>query len=288
MQNVFSLNNSERNCHLFFSKKVSLKYLVTLIRNGKILMSAMFCAYLFSCSPVKNQVYFENLKKDTTLRNVVSGDYEIKIQKSDLLGITVASLSPDVAFYNASQGSSGSSGAAGASSSAGGSSAGYMVDKDGNINFVKIGVLRAEGKTRKELKDTLEKALIPYLKDAIVSVSFLNRHVTMLGAISRQVPLNADNTTLLDALADGGDIGEKGRIDNVLVIREKGNDKQFKRLTLKDNSIFYSPFFYLQPNDIIYVEPRVVKAPLTGTLIISYVATGLSLIFLLINNVFKL
>ena len=226
----------------------------------------------FSCSTTKQPVYFQNLKNDTTLHNIVTPSYELKIQKNDLLGITVASLSPDVAFYNSQQGGAGTN------------SAGYPVDENGNITFVKLGTLHVEGITRKALKDTLEKALIPYLKDVVVTVSFLNRHVTMMGGISPQVlPLANDNMTILDALAASGDISEKGRIDNVLIIRDKGDAKEFKRLNLGDNSIFYSPYFYLQPNDIVYVEPAKIKTKLTAPQLISYITAGMSLIFLILN-----
>ena len=141
--------------------------------------------------------------------------------------------------------------------------------------------------TRKELKDTLEKSLIPYLKDAVVSVGFLNRHVTLLGGIGAQViPLANDNMTILDALAMGGDIGEKGRSDNILVIREKDDNKEFKRLNLTDNSIFYSPYFYLQPNDIVYVEPEKIKVSKTAQ-IISYVTTGITFLIFILNQLLK-
>jgi polysaccharide export outer membrane protein len=232
------------------------------------LVMIVFCT---SCSSTKPQVYFQNLPRDTTLRNLVSKNYEPIIQKNDLLGITVASMSPDIAFYNAPQNSIGPLN-------------GYLVDENGNIQFIKIGTLHVEGMTRKELKNLLEKDLVPYLKDAAVSVGFLNRHVTMMGAVSPQVlPMPGDNMTILDALAASGDIGEKGRIDNVLVIREKDNTKEFKRLNLKDNSIFYSPYFYLQPNDIVYVEPRKVKANNTIQ-IISYLTTGITFIIFIMDR----
>ncbi len=285
MQNLQPPNISQKKSN-FYSKTVVKIDLSNATHHFKIVVSAIFCSYMLSCAPVKNQVYFENLKKDTTLRNVISKDYDIKIQKNDILGISVASLSPDVAFYNASQATA-SAASGGNAAPAASSGTSYNVDKDGNINFIKLGTLHVEGKTRKEVKDTLERGLIPYLKDVVVSVSFLNRHVTMLGAISSQVPLVADNMTLLDALAAGGDIGEKGKIDNILVIREKDNDKVFKRISLKDNSIFYSPYFYLQPDDIIYIEPKVVKAPISTAQIISYVTAGISLVFLILNNFFK-
>ena len=229
-----------------------------------------------SCSPAKKNVYFRNLQRDTTLRNVVTPTFELKIQKDDVLGISVASLSPDVAFYNAASGSS----AGGATSPSG-----YSIDTNGNINFVKLGWVHALGLTRKELKDTLEKALVPYLRDVVVTVSFLNRHVTMLGAVSPQVlPMAGDNMTILDALAKSGDIGEKGKMDNVLVIRDENNNKVFKRLDLLKDSIFYSSYYYLQPNDIVYVEPQRIKTRLTVLQVFSYITTGLSLIFLLVNT----
>ena len=241
---------------------------------GNVIFFCLFFFIFSSCTSTKNSTYFQNLQKDTTLRNLVSKNYEPTIQKNDLLGITVASLSPDNAFYNAPQNTIGPLN-------------GYLVDENGNIPFVKIGILHVEGLTRKELKDTLEKNLIPYLKDAVVSVSFLNRHVTMLGGIGSQViPLANDNMTILDALAAGGDIGEKGRSDNILVIREKDDNKEFKRLNLTDNSIFYSPYFYLQPNDIVYVEPVKIKANNTAQ-IISYVTTGITFLIFILNQLLK-
>ena len=240
------------------------------LRNIIVFFSPVFI-FFCSCTSTKNTVYFQNLQKDTTLRNLATKNYEPVIQKNDLLGIAVASLSPDNAFYNAPQNTFGPLN-------------GYLVDENGNIPFVKIGILHVEGMTRKELKDTLEKNLIPYLKDAVISVSFLNRHVTMLGGINSQVlPLIGDNVTILDALASSGDIGEKGRIDNVLVIREKEDNKEFKRLNLNDNSIFYSPYFYLQPNDIVYVEPKKIRANKT-TQIVTYITAGITFIIFILDR----
>ena len=231
---------------------------------------------LHSCSTSKKTIYFQDLPKDTTLNHLVTKDFEPKIQKGDLLGIIVASLSPEnTLLYNAPPNTQGIV-------------SGYLVDENGNISYLKLGIIHAEGMTRKELKDTLEKALIPYLSQTVVSVGFLNRHVTMMGAVSSQVlPMPNDNMTLLDALAASGDIADKGRTDNILVIREKGNSKEFKRLNLTDKSIFYSPYFYLQPNDIVYVEP--VKRKQDNTLrIISYATSGISILIFLLDRIFKI
>jgi polysaccharide export outer membrane protein len=110
----------------------------------------------------------------------------------------------------------------------------------------------------------------------------------MMGAVAPQVlPMPAGNMTILDALASSGDIGEKGRIDNVLVIRDTAeNAKEFKRLDLRDNSIFYSPYFYLQPDDIIYVEPKQIKVNKT-TQLISYVTAGITFLIFIFDRIIK-
>lgn len=283
MQNskkTFSHNEKiiEPKLNNYFQEVCSSKYSLynfKAIKTTARLSCLMLVIFFSSCGTTRQQVYFQNLQKDTTLRNIVTPDYDLKIQKNDMLGITVASLSPDIALYNAPQNTMGTF-------------SGYKVDQNGNIAFIKLGCLHVEGMTRKQLKDSLQSALVPYLKEAVVSVAFLNRHVTILGAVgSKVLPIPEDNLTLLDALASSGDIGEKGRIDNILLIRDTGSAKVFKRLSLKDNSVFYSPYYYLQPNDIVYVEPSKIKTPLTAPQIITYITTGISLIFLVLNT-FKL
>ena len=260
----------------FFKINKASCYKFRLKAYGMQWVSVLFLALvLSSCNSSKKTVYFQDLPKDTTLRNLVNKNFEPKIRKGDLLSITVASLSPEnTAIYNAPPNVTGGL-------------TGYSVDENGNIAFIKLGSLHAEGMTRKELKALLEKQLAPYLKEPVVAVGFLNRHVTMMGAVSPQVlPMTTDNMTILDALASSGDIGVKGRTDNILIIREKDDGKEFKRINLTDNSIFFSSYFYLQPNDIVYVEPLKVKEEKV-TRIISYVSTGLSLVFLILSRFVK-
>ncbi|HEY9362361.1 MAG TPA: polysaccharide biosynthesis/export family protein [Chitinophagaceae bacterium] len=240
-------------------------------------VAAIFTIFLLSsCSSTKKVIYFQDLQNDTTLTNLVSKNFDNKIQKGDLLSITVASLSPEnTAIFNVPQNSVGTL-------------TGYLVDETGSIQFVKLGNLQVAGLTRKELKAKLEKDLSPYLTQTIVTVGFLNHHVTMMGAVSPQVlPMITDNMTILDALASSGDIGEKGRMDNILVIREKDNAKEFKRVSLTDKSIFYSPYFYLQPNDIVYVEPVKEKTKTSVPQIISYVTTGFTFLIFILDRIIK-
>ena len=233
-------------------------------------------ASVTSCSTAKQTTYFQDLPNDTVLTNLATKDFETKIQTGDLLTITVASLSPEnTQIYNAPQNSVGDK-------------AGYLVDENGNIPFVKLGDLHVAGMTKKQLKTKLEKELQPYLQQNVVSVSIVNRHITLMGAISPQIlPMTSEKMTILDALASSGDIGFKGKTDNVLVIRETKDGKEFKRLNLTDKSIFYSPYFYMQPNDIVYVEPvkeKVVSTPQ----IISWVTTGITFTILIIDRISRI
>jgi polysaccharide export outer membrane protein len=256
---------------IFHSFRAKLRFLPSITGIGLLLLALT----ISSCTNTKNTAYFQNIPKDTTLNNLVSRNFEPKIRVGDMLGITVSSLSPEnTAIYNAPQ-------------NAEGTLLGYEVDSSGNIEFIKLGTLHVAGMTRKELKEKLQKDLAPYLAQCVVAVGFLNRHVTMMGAVSPQIlPLPNDKMTILEALAASGDIGDKGKADNVLVIRDKGNSKEFKRLNLTDESVFYSPYFYLQPDDIVYVEPVKKKAENT-TRIIGYVTSGLSLLIFIIDRIIK-
>ncbi len=93
--------------------------------------------------------------------------------------------------------------------------------------------------------------------------------------------------TLLDAISLSGELTQTSRKTNILVIRDTGADKQFKRLNLNNSSIFYSPFYYLRPDDIVYVEgdPEKIKGPGKTTQIITYITTGISLIFLILSRI---
>lgn len=227
-----------------------------------------------ACTPSRKYILFQDIPNDTTLTNLVSKNWEPLIQKGDVLTITVASLSPEnTVLYNVPP-----------NVIAG--KPGYLVDEMGTIEFVKLGHIQVDGLTIKQLKDLLEKKLQPYLSQNIVSIGFQNRHITLIGASSPKIiPLEDNNMTILDALAVGGN-SEDMSTDNILVIRENGKDRNFKRINLTDKSVFYSPYFYLQPNDIIYIESNPKKAANTIQ-IISYVTTGITFIIFLMDRVFR-
>lgn len=97
-----------------------------------------------------------------------------------------------------------------------------------------------------------------YIKDPIISIEFLNFKYTVLGAVGRNgtFSVDGDRVTLLEAIANAGDLTSKARIDRVAVIREVGNERQMFMHDLRSTDVFESPCFYLQQNDIVYVEPK--------------------------------
>lgn len=219
---------------------------------GILLFAAIL---LHSCSVIKqqpNSYYFKNLQKDTLIPSAYLRNVEIKIRKYDRLGINIASSSREEdAIYNAPAGlpASGS----GAVSTSGG----YAVDNAGNIQLHKIGVIHAEGMTRKELKDRIQKELLPYLKDPIVSVQYLNHTVTIIGEakVPKVISLTEDRVSLPEVLAVAGDITENADKTNLLIIRENENGKEAKRINMEDKAILNSPWYYLQPDDVVYISP---------------------------------
>ena len=209
-----------------------------------------FVCLLASCAPSKSSYYFKTLQKDTTLTGLVNKDLESKIIKGDNLGISITSLSKeeDQLFTGSMPGSN-----TGAPI--------FNVDQEGNINVHKLGNVKAAGSTRKELAAVLQKSLAPYLKDPIVTVQYLNHKVTIMGEVERPQVINMvdEQLSVIDALVICGDVKQNARRDNILVIREEGNQKKVKVLNFEDHSIFSSPWYYLQPNDIVYIVPDEAK-----------------------------
>lgn len=220
-------------------------------------MLLVISALLYSCSALKqpaNSYYFKNIQNDTLINSFFLRNGETKIRKYDRLGITIASSSREEdAVYNAPAGIMSASGGAGT----GAAISGYTVDNNGNIQLHKIGVLHVEGITRKQLKEKIQTDLQPYLKDPIVSVQYLNHSVTIIGEAKapKVIPMPEEKISLLEVLAAAGDITENADKTNLLIIRENENGKEAKRINLEDKAILSSPWYYLQPDDVVYISP---------------------------------
>lgn len=235
--------------------KIKSSGLKTIINHFFLMLIVIAPAIFFSsCSTPKNAYYFKNLQKDTSINTIGRGE-DLKIQKNDLLQINFSSLNPvEDINYNAPA----MNGTAAAAASA---TSGYEVDQQGNIQIRKLGVLHVEGMTRAFLKAKLQKEVSPFLLDPVVTVRFLNHKITVLGEVIKPqvIQMPEERLSILDVLGSSGDVTQIARRDNILVIRETTAGKDFKRINLEDQSVFTSSYYWLQPGDVVYVEPSTVK-----------------------------
>ena len=215
---------------------------------------------LFSaCNSTKEVVYLQDvvpLKQQDIERK-----YEVFIHEDDLLSIMVNSKDPELALpfnmplvtYQIGSESPGQQRVLG-----------YLVDTNGDIDFPILGKIHVAGLSRLELRDLIKEKLISgdYIKDPVVTVQFLNYKVSVMGEVARpgSFTITGDRITLLEALSMAGDLTIYGRRDRVAVIREENGKRTILFHDLRSSEIFTSPCYYLQQNDIVYVEPNKAKA----------------------------
>lgn len=237
-----------------------------------------------SCVSTKNAVYFNNVN-DTTVQTVDAA-FEPVIQKNDVLQITVSSLNPqEAAMYNLPNAGTAPPAMAGAAAGAG-----FLVDQQGYIQYPVFGAVKAEGLTTKALTDTLRNQFNErrLLLNPVVNVRFLNYRVTVLGEVAKPAVVNvtSEKISILEALGMAGDITVYGKKDNVMLIRDVEGQRTIKRLNLNEGTIFTSPYYFLQPNDIVYVEPN--KSKVAGAdrsrQVLPVVLSGLSLLVIILDR----
>ena len=167
---------------------------------------------------------------------------------------------------------------------------GYLVNSDGNIQFPIIGNIQLAGMTRTQAIEKLKEELSSYIVNPTISIRILNFRVTVLGDVRNPGTFTIPNEriTVLEALGIAGDLLITGERENILVVRDDDGKKREFRIDLTSESLFSSPVYYLQQNDVIYVEPNrakrnssVINASNTGIVIssLSLILTSLILIF---------
>ena len=260
----------------------------------KLLLSFVACAIIAlmaGCGSSKNVPYFTNI--DSVSLAASRGLYDAHIMPKDELTITVITSDPNASapFNLAVQPSIGSNRQI---STGGGSLQGYLVDNDGFIDFPIVGKLHVSGLTKTECEQLIKGKIKPYLaksENPIVTVNMSSYRVTVLGEVGspKVVPVSTDKMSILEAIAAAGDLTIYGRRDNVLLIREdaQGQKHQY-RLNLNDANLINSPYYYLQQNDVVYVQPNEVKAKNSAigsstTIWFSFIGIVTSVASLLVN-----
>lgn len=219
----------------------------------------VFFGFLFiaSCVSKKDIVYLQSDEFDTAK---VNNDYQLRFKPDDLLQITISSedlLSvqpfnlPLVSYSSVIN-----------NVIAQPQLQAYLIDKNGNIDFPVLGTLKLGGLSRVEVISMLKNKLHPNLvKNPIININISNFKITVQGDVgipgSFRIP--NERISIFDALGLAGDLLLSARRDNVLVIREEGDSKVKYRVDLTSNTMMTSPVYYLQQNDLVYVEPNKAK-----------------------------
>ena len=225
-----------------------------------IILAAMLL--VTSCGTVKDIAYFQN--KVVNEPEAIDKHAGIVIQPKDMLSIVVSSRNPElVAMFNLPV-ISYQAGSEVVSSGYNQRLMGYVVDNAGIIDFPVLGLIQVSGLTRWELSELIKNKLLKdgLLTDAVVTVEFMNFKVSVIGEVNAPgtYTVEGDKVTILQAISLARDLTIFGLRENVLVIRERDGERTIYEVNLCDVSLFKSPAYYLQQNDVVYVQPSEVKA----------------------------
>ena len=223
----------------------------------KLLFFLLIISLVTSCKPKQNMIYMSN---NNFQQEVSQARYEgLRIQEGDMLEIIVTALD-DLAvkpFNRTTMQKTGEEGNAGGNARLGDNQ--YQVTSDGYISFPVLGNVYCKGMTKQQLKTELDSRLKQYLTDPVVTVRHLNFNISILGDVGSpgQKTSSTERLNIFQARALAGDMRDSANRTNVKLIRyseESGKDITYN-LDLSEASIVNSPYYYLQQNDILYVEP---------------------------------
>ena len=230
---------------------------------GSYVMLSFLTVMLYSCGSVKNVAYLQNSDSIDFQRSEYL--YDARIMPKDILTITVSTVNPEASEpYNLLVRNT----LNGASSI--GANRGvllpYLVDNNGRIDFPVLGTLEVGGLTKSACEKMIHDKLLPFMNAAenpVVTVRMSNYKISVLGEVARPGMFTVGNEkiNILEALAQAGDLTIYGVREKVKLIRENDKGKkEIHTINLNDADIISSPYYYLQQNDILYVEPNKVKA----------------------------
>lgn len=233
--------------------KKSLSYSV-------ILLMSFFL--LTSCVSTKNITYFQNKNDiDVALSKQL---YDAKIMPKDILQIQVFSMTPEASEpFNLMKSTSSSTTSTTTTQN---SVYNYLVSNDGTIVMPIIGNIKVGGLTKNEAEELIKSKVQPYISDienVVVHVRMMNYKYAILGGVRSPGLYTTQNekVSILEAIAQAGDLSTFAYRDRIFLIRENSEgQKEYHQLNINDANIISSPYYYLQQNDVIYVESRKTEA----------------------------
>lgn len=231
-------------------------------RNLSIIGMMVVLLLLSSCASRKKIVYLQDMQVEELYK--FDTKHEAVVHPNDRLKIIVSCEKPALAMpFNVRNGSvqlreDGTVASVGSTDDNS-----YRVDAEGCIDFPMLGSIKVEGLGLNEVKELITNRIVEegYINDPLVSVDIVNFKYVVLGAIGSNGVFSVDGgrITLIEAIAKAGDLSPNARIDCVKIIREEGDGRKVYVHDLREKDVFNSPAFYLQQNDIVYVEPKYKK-----------------------------
>lgn len=212
---------------------------------------------LASCSAPKDVTYMQDMTDGYVGEMITVND--IKVRPGDKISIMVNSRDPLLASMFNLTGASNRVGGAGSSAS-GQNVSSYTVTPEGDIDFPVLGKIHIGGMSRNEVTEYIKNRLVSedLVKEPIVTMEYVNAGINVLGEVNApgRYGINKDKITILEALSLAGDLAITGKRDNILVTREIDGKPHAYRVDLTNSHDLYSsPVYYLQPDDVVYVEP---------------------------------
>ena len=208
------------------------------------------CCILVSCQTSKKISYMQDAADRSVHEKMITPG--ISFQSNDMLSIIVSSQKPEMSepfnlFSSVSQ-----------------TTHGYLVDMEGYIDFPILGKIEVAGLSRAQLTENLKQRLIreDLIPDPIITIEILNFQISVLGEVTfpGTFTISGDRITILQALGKAGDLTIHGRRNNVLVQREEKDAITSFRVDLRSADLISSPVYYLQQNDVIYVDATGARA----------------------------
>lgn len=254
-----------------------------------LFIAALTMLLSMSCTSTKKTVYFYNVQDTTFVQRGL--ETETPIQENDILGITISSLNAEASaiFNQPNTNNVRSTTVTGTNTEPGG----YLVNSDGTIQLPVLGSIKAAGMTKKELKDNITNMILSkkLLVDPLVEIRFLNYEVTVIGEVAHPtvITVPSEKISLLKAIGLAGDLTIYGKRDNVLLIREENGKKKTRHINLNSSNFFNSPYYYLQPNDVVYVSPNKAKIASAGrtTQLLPVILSSLSIVVIVLDRLIK-
>jgi len=230
-----------------------------------LLLSLVLLVVATGCSSSKKIAYLQGSEELTAEEYAQTTPlYDARIMPKDLLTVIVSTTDPEASRPFNLVTPTVNMGLTTTASSTQGQLQTYLVDNNGQINFPVLGMITLKGLTKREAEQKVTDLLGKYLKEQpVVTVSFVNYKISVIGEVARPNTFTIVNekVNILEALAMAGDMTIWGKRDNVKIIREDADgNKQVIVMNLNDRELLFSPYFYLQQNDVVYVEPNKTKA----------------------------